>query len=101
MTSHAGLRTVMPTLRRNTSHVSRAMSMWGCLRLSGHVAERPAGLAQEHVVEAGPGQGDRAELQPGAVQQPEDGGQRDLSVLDGQPHLVAGELELAHERLRR
>src|ERR1700722_6315850 len=61
-----GVRIMSSIWRWNTSHTSWARVM------ASRVPQRAAGLGQEHVVQAGPVQFERAELDVGVVQRPHD-----------------------------
>jgi hypothetical protein len=60
------------------------------------VPQGPAGLAKEHVVQAGLGQPERPDGQARLVQQPEQAGQRGRAVTGVQPDRVARHGEVAY-----
>src|SRR3982751_1536035 len=63
------------------------------------LAQRAAGLGQEHVVEARPVQLDRAQADPGTVEGAQDVRDRGGAGVDVQAQAAVGRLELAHVRL--
>src|SRR6187431_2892648 len=92
--SHTGWRRVRMSERRYMSQVSRRTFMVGLLRwLSGRraasggrfLAQRPAGLAEEHVVEAGAGQGQRLGAEPDAVEHADEVRNGDIALVDVEP----------------
>src|SRR2546430_16834453 len=93
--SQTGLRRTSVICRWKMSQVSRSSFMG----IPSFLAQRAAGLGQEHVVEARPVQLHRAEDQPGAVESAQDLRDRDGSGVDVEPQAVVGGLQLAYVRL--
>ena len=101
--TQTGLRRVSQTERSKMSQVSRTNFTGDLLggrwygreaarrvrRPAGFLAQRAAGLAEEDVVEARPGQGDRLRREPGAVERAQDLRDGRLARVDVQAHDLA------------
>src|SRR5438046_7447448 len=93
--THTGLRRTRIICRWKMSQMSRSSFTW----IPSFLAQRAAGLGQEHVVEARPVQLDRAEAEPCAVERAQDLRDRRGARVDVQPQAVIDRLQLAHVRL--
>src|SRR3954447_3338390 len=95
-TTQTGLRSTSVICRVNTIQVSRTSPISGSF---GALAQGSAGLGQEHVVEAGPVQLDRAERDAGGVEGAQDVRDGGGAGVDVQPQAVLERLQPVHVRL--
>src|SRR5437763_684410 len=93
--TQTGLRRTRIICRWKISQMSRSSFTW----IPSFLAQRAAGLGQEHVVEARPVQLDRAEGQARAVERAQDLRDRGRAGVHVQPQAVVDRLQLAHVRL--
>src|SRR5438477_8654657 len=93
--TQTGLRRTSVICRWKMSQMSRSSFTW----IPSFLAQRAAGLGQEHVVEARPVQLDRAEAQARAVERAQDVRDSGGAGVHVQPQALVDRLQLAHVRL--
>src|SRR5688572_29161869 len=106
--THTGWRRVRMSERRYMSQVSRrtftvslpSKVVWFRAASGGRLlAERSAGVPEEHVVEAGAGQGQGLGAESGTVEHADQVRDGDVALVDVEPDEIVLVARLAHERL--